>query len=113
MSTETQTDDTAQHRFVQYPSRDGSEQGPLVRFPGPSELSEEDFGRATNAAWPQLLQEFVGNNYPPEHDHGYVDELVRQVIEGDMKSAQQRAQAWRDARRKWFAASRVESIVRN
>jgi hypothetical protein len=99
--SDIQIDKADQPRLVAYPSPDGSEENtPLVQFPSPNDMDEEAFNKHATEAWPQLLQEFVGNNYPPEHEHGYVDELVRHLLSGDMKQAQQRAQAWHDARNK-------------
>jgi hypothetical protein len=96
------TDDkAAQPRLVRYPHPSGDatrDDYPVVQFPSPNEMSEEDFERAINAAWPQLLTEHVSKMYPPEKPHGYVDELVRHLLSGDIEQAQQRAKAWHDAR---------------
>ena len=34
---------------------------PVVQFPSPAEMSEEDFHAAAAQAWPQLLAEHVSN----------------------------------------------------
>src|ERR1700722_15588712 len=100
--SDTHTDASAdQPRIVLYPHPSGDptrEDAPVVQFPSPSEMSEEDFARATNEAWPQLLQEFVGNNYGPHEEHGYIDTMVKHILEGKSDQAKQRAQAWQAVR---------------
>jgi hypothetical protein len=91
--------DNIQPRLVQYPSRDGSEQGPLVSFPGEKDLPESAFHEACAQAWPQLLQEFVGNNYGPHEDHGYIDQMVKHILDGTVDQAKQYAQGWQNGRK--------------
>jgi hypothetical protein len=101
--SDTQIDKADQPRLVAYPHPSGDttrDDHPLVQFPSPNEMDEEAFNKHAAEAWPQLLQEFVTKTYPPHKEHGYVDELVRHLLSGDMKQAQQRAQAWHDARHK-------------
>lgn len=61
-------------------------------------MPEEDFNKHAAEAWPQLLAEFVGKNYPPEHDHGYVDTLVKHILAGKTDQAKAYAQAWKEGR---------------
>jgi hypothetical protein len=94
------TDDKAdQPRLVAYPSPDGSEENtPLVQFPSPNEMDEESFHRHAAEAFPQLLQEFVGKKYPMEKDHGYIDILVKHILEGNSEQAEHYARAWQSVR---------------
>jgi len=105
MSDNTHTDDSAvqpDYRLVVYPhpaTGKPAEDAPVVQFPSPAEMSEEDFHKAAAQAWPQLLADFVGKNYPPEGDHGYIDTLVKHILDRKMDQAEQYARGWQDGRK--------------
>ena len=94
----THTDGSAEeYRLVQYPSRDGSERGPLVQFPGESEMPEQEFHTHAAEAWEQLMEEHVRHTHA-SGNLGFVDQMAKHIINGDLDQAAQHARAWKAGR---------------
>jgi hypothetical protein len=101
----TQTASAAQpdYRLVVYPhpaTGKPAEDAPVVQFPSPAEMSEEDFHKAAAQAWPQLLAEHVRNTFPHrKEEHKFIDTMAEHILAGKMDQAKQYAQGWREGRK--------------
>jgi hypothetical protein len=99
--SDTQIDDkAAQPRLVIFPHPSGDttrDDYPVVQFPSPAEMSEEDFHAAAAQAWPQLLAEHVRNTFPQrKEEHKFIDTMAEHILAGKMDQAKQYARAWKD-----------------